>query len=149
MDPELKANWIEALRSGEFKQAQGMLHDTKHDSFCCLGVLCKVAGAEWGECEKEVEGEDGYYIKTFSHVPIKDGQLLGNTDDEELEKWACDKFGIPDQTVLIGMNDGIGKEGQEHYQPPKTFSEIADYIEQNFATASHCSRVTDGVRQDG
>jgi hypothetical protein len=148
MDADLKAKWVEALRSGEFKQAQGTLHDAKHDSYCCLGVLCKVAGAEWGECEKEVEGDDGYYIKTFSHVPVKDGQLLGNTDDEELEKWACKKFGIPDQVVLIAMNDGLGKEGQEHYQPAKTFSEIADYIEKNFVAVPESPQVRDEVRHD-
>jgi hypothetical protein len=40
-----KANrklWIEALRSGEYKQATQMLHDG--EGFCCLGVLACVAG---------------------------------------------------------------------------------------------------------
>ena len=32
--------WIKALRSGEFKQTKGILHDI--DGFCCLGVACKV-----------------------------------------------------------------------------------------------------------
>ena len=35
MDAQLKAKWVEALRSGEFKQAQGQLHDTRNDSYCC------------------------------------------------------------------------------------------------------------------
>jgi hypothetical protein len=32
--------WIEALRSGEYKQARGSLE--KNDGFCCLGVGCKL-----------------------------------------------------------------------------------------------------------
>ena len=46
MNPELKSKWIEALRSGEFKQTTGMFKKTHSDGterFCCLGVLCVVA----------------------------------------------------------------------------------------------------------
>jgi hypothetical protein len=37
------------------------------------------------------------------------------------------EFGIPDQSVLIGMNDGNERLGIK----PHSFSEIADYIEKN------------------
>lgn len=42
MDKELKAKWIAALRSGEFKQ--GREYFERYEKFCCLGVLCKVSG---------------------------------------------------------------------------------------------------------
>ena len=43
MDANLKAKWVEALRSGDFKQTtEGYFKHGK--SFCCLGVLCVVAG---------------------------------------------------------------------------------------------------------
>ncbi len=42
MDAKLKADWIAALRSGEFKQGHLRLGDKR--GYCCLGVLCKVAG---------------------------------------------------------------------------------------------------------
>jgi hypothetical protein len=42
MDAQLKAKWIEALRSGEFEQCHGRL--TRNGAFCCLGVLAKIAG---------------------------------------------------------------------------------------------------------
>jgi hypothetical protein len=129
MDAQLKAKWVEALRSGEFKQAQSELHDTRNDSYCCLGVLCKVVGAEWTSFDVEVEGEDGIYIATRDHVPVKDGEMLGDTEAEELTPLACGKFGIVDQNILIGLNDGKGKEGEPGYQRPMTFPEIADYIE--------------------
>ena len=34
--------WVEALRSGKYKQTQEVLHsiDSGNESFCCLGVLC-------------------------------------------------------------------------------------------------------------
>jgi hypothetical protein len=38
MNPEVKARWVAALRSGEYKQAKNSLR--KQDAFCCLGVLC-------------------------------------------------------------------------------------------------------------
>ena len=44
MDKELKAKWVEALRSGEYEQADGVLKcDT---GYCCLGVLREVAGPD-------------------------------------------------------------------------------------------------------
>lgn len=42
MKPELKTKWVEALRSGEFKQGMKRLrHGGRH---CCLGVLCEIMG---------------------------------------------------------------------------------------------------------
>ncbi|UQD69243.1 hypothetical protein JEY40_24825 [Bradyrhizobium japonicum] len=42
MDANLKAKWVEALRSGEYKQIPMELHD-REGGYCCLGVLCTVA----------------------------------------------------------------------------------------------------------
>jgi hypothetical protein len=38
--------WIEALRSGEYKQTDNALH--KGDGYCCLGVACEVYAHENG-----------------------------------------------------------------------------------------------------
>ena len=46
MDPELKAKWVAALRSGEYKQGRDVLHNNKSNTYCCLGVLCRVAEFE-------------------------------------------------------------------------------------------------------
>lgn len=44
MDAGLKTKWVEALRSGDYKQTQGrLLHE---GAYCCLGVLCKLQGAD-------------------------------------------------------------------------------------------------------
>lgn len=48
MNPEIKAKWLEALRSGEYKQGKGALVEVKGDErfYCCLGVLCDLAAKE-------------------------------------------------------------------------------------------------------
>lgn len=38
MNPEIKARWVAALRSGEYKQGKNKL--CSDGKFCCLGVLC-------------------------------------------------------------------------------------------------------------
>lgn len=37
--------WVEALRSGKYKQGRNYLHteDSGEHHFCCLGVLCEIA----------------------------------------------------------------------------------------------------------
>ena len=49
LDPELKAKWLAALRSDEYKQGKYCLNI--EGEFCCLGVLCDIAkdeiGYEW------------------------------------------------------------------------------------------------------
>lgn len=42
MDAEMKAKWVAALRSGEYKQVRMVLRS--EDGFCCLGVLNEACG---------------------------------------------------------------------------------------------------------
>ena len=42
VDQGLKEKWLAALESGEFKKATGQLREGP--AYCCLGVLCVVAG---------------------------------------------------------------------------------------------------------
>lgn len=65
MNPELKQQWVKALRSGEYKQGIGVLR-SMDDHFCCLGVLCDVVNPEgWASPEGHVirrphDGEPNY-----------------------------------------------------------------------------------------
>lgn len=47
MNPEIKAQWLAALRSGEYKQGRHTLRvgtsEAQPDQYCCLGVLCDLA----------------------------------------------------------------------------------------------------------
>ena len=42
MNKQIKEDWIKALRSGDYEQTRGNLHDMEN-KFCCLGVLCDLA----------------------------------------------------------------------------------------------------------
>jgi len=50
MNPEVKKKWLEALRSGEYKQGIGALRNTNASkgivTHCCLGVLCDIHSKE-------------------------------------------------------------------------------------------------------
>lgn len=46
MNQKIKRQWVEALRSGEYKQGEMMLHDRDADTYCCLGVLCALAAKD-------------------------------------------------------------------------------------------------------
>lgn len=46
MNPDVKAKWVQALRSGKYKQGRGSLRE--HDAYCCLGVLCDIHAKETG-----------------------------------------------------------------------------------------------------
>lgn len=82
MAPELKAKWIAALRSGEYRQGRHALRKAD-GSYCCLGVLCEVAGVKLDVAGEFPEGAADY-------GPIT---ALGICNSR--------------QTILIGMNDGF------------------------------------------
>lgn len=95
--------WVDALRSGEYKQGKGALQSG--DSFCCLGVACIVAEKHGVPVEK-VHGR-----VLGSHLSLQVG----------VQRWLglSDCTGIYSKgTSLAGLNDtGV------------PFSEIADIIE--------------------
>lgn len=104
MDPVLKVKWIEALRSGEYRQARRALR--RGNKFCCLGVLCELMGATWDDGDTD-----------------RNASINGERQDYYLSPTALATTGMPErqQEILYTMNDDDGK----------SFKQIADYIEQN------------------
>ena len=41
---DIKTKWLEALRSGEYKQGVKQLHNSIYNTYCCLGVLGHICG---------------------------------------------------------------------------------------------------------
>jgi hypothetical protein len=72
MKPEIKQQWVDALRSGEYKQGYGMLHPDSN-TFCCLGVLCdlhrKESNGVWTKKEIGMIGEQFFYQDVRSYLP--------------------------------------------------------------------------------
>lgn len=97
LDPEFKAKWVAALRSGEYEQCIGTMRrpdENGRAKYCCMGVACEIVDAP------------------FQYDNMPDPLLNG-----------CYSGGKIAHKV-VSMNDGIGED-------PKSFSEIANWIEEN------------------
>lgn len=105
---EFAQKWIEALRSGEYVQGREKLYSSKHGSYCCLGVCCKLVGFEdFGEAHYIQEGDFYYNLKRIPNgIPT---ELIGTVGNNDLIR------------NLVALND------DDKY----TFPEIADWIEAN------------------
>lgn len=104
MKAELRQKWIDALRSGKYTQCTGKLVRNPSEerlSYCCLGVLCDVAGF------KRVGDTFEMDMVTTLHFDLTDKAL--EHFNMKRSQSAC----------LVSLNDD---EGQ-------SFEDIADYIE--------------------
>lgn len=76
MKRELRDKWIEALRSGEYRQVTGVLHSD--GAYCCLGVLCKVA--------KKRTPSDALNLDRYPALrELRDQCGLGKEEGDELQ----------------------------------------------------------------
>ncbi len=123
--------WVEALRSGEYKQGRGALctvveiDDTHPVGHCCLGVACEVAIKAGVPLEKRVLN-DSYRIADYRHG---DGSSLGRLPPV-VSSW-LGLEGRRDPTLKSAIN---GIEGATTWNDTHgaTFADIADMIEYTF-----------------
>jgi len=122
MNKNLVKKWIKALRSGKYKQTSGSLHDV--NGYCCLGVACKVY--------KDTKGITKS-IRSVAGVICKN-KRRDDKSEHIHNKVVAKAFGLNrisdldylyTQGRLASMND-LGN----------SFSDIADYIEENILKAS-------------
>lgn len=80
MNPAIKEKWVNALRSGKYKQARNTLRNKK--GFCCLGVLCDIYLKE----KKKKWDIAGKGLSYYGSKAFDDGQttLL----PEKVVKWS-------------------------------------------------------------
>lgn len=104
MNKQLLKDWIDALRSGKYKQGHGALF--RNGKYCCLGVLMEIA---YPEDEWEIS-PDTYGIMKGCATTIPEFLL----QDIGLHR--------DDVSYLIEINDKSGY----------SFTQIADYLEENF-----------------
>jgi hypothetical protein len=120
MDPEIRAQWAAALRSGDYQQTSGLLHRTiatsagKPAGYCCLGVLCDLAEKAGVVTSRIVDSGVVSYGGT------------GATGSETslpaaVQAWAGLTHGDP---RVRGNDLSIWNDSHR-----KTFAEIADLIE--------------------
>lgn len=126
MNKEIKEKWVAALRSGEYKQGTGCLHDT-NDSYCCLGVLCDLASKEKvGKWERSHKDTYKYKFVCDDH-DYCDGILPEGVSD-----WAGLMTHNPSINGALLSNYNDGKIGLVHIEDRIfNFNEIAELIEKN------------------
>ena len=112
MNPKIKAQWLVALRSGDYQQGKSLLHyqvlhyeDRYEDRFCCLGVLCDLYAKDTGNTW-ESNGSVCNMHRSDQLIP------------PQVQEWAGLKHSNP--MGLAGRNDNGA-----------TFEEIAELIEEN------------------
>lgn len=109
MNPEVKQLWLDALRSGEYKQTTQVLHD--ENGFCCLGVLTDLYrqenGGEWLEPTNSFENKPTIEYYTFINRNYCDGQEI------DILPWTVVNWaGLNDQVphladnYITNLNDG-------------------------------------------
>lgn len=123
MNPEIKAKWVAALRSGEYEQGRGsLLRDGKH---CCLGVLCEIAVQENVITKATYDTPENSLPEFQSSVTVFDegpGEQFSVLPEKVID-WAGLDGGNPivddGKSNLASLNDNAGL----------SFDEIADVIE--------------------
>tara|TARA_R100001086_G_scaffold249569_1_gene189758 strand:+ start:521 stop:910 length:390 start_codon:yes stop_codon:yes gene_type:complete len=114
--------WINALRSGEYKQGTGTLYNINTNSYCCLGVLKKIENLQ--------ESEPNFLYDSYKKVGLKTGvgEIYGNI-------WDMHTYNQSSYISLTNLNDN-GLEHDNLYnltkkftREPFTFDEIADIIQ--------------------
>lgn len=117
--------WIADLRSGNYKEGTGELHNVEENTFCCLGVL----NARFGECPPHYayiykEDDDSSFFQLIdesvqrllaSFNDITGGTKVGNVNFNI-------KYMFPDWEV---DEEAITKLQNES----KDFTGVADFIE--------------------
>ena len=102
MDSELRDNWIAALESGEYAQGLSFLRRRRGsaDTYCCLGVLCELVGAEFPDD-----------VNAFDYVKLTvDGETIEQHNSEKFSEKTCSALGLDKEFAddLANRNDGIG-----------------------------------------
>jgi hypothetical protein len=110
MNPEVKKLWLDALRSGEYKQGRYKLRGI--GGYCCLGVLCDLhsktaEGHKW--CDAKFLAGGSTYLGDAYGLPT------------EVRSWAG-LLGSTDREVTVAR---LGEDNDRG----STFAEIADRIE--------------------
>jgi hypothetical protein len=128
MNPEIRARWTAALRSGDYQQGQTTLRQKaeidgfpsdQQQEWCCLGVLCDLA--EKAGVVSGTYSEDHnwwHYDGACDYLPQSVQQWAGlGTNSPEVG--VCWSEPVTELATLAELNDGDGW----------TFAQIADAID--------------------
>ncbi len=140
MKKDIAKKWVRALRSGKYKQAQGVLKTktkTGRVRHCCLGVLCELYQ---NDCKrKKKKGVCVTEIESYGYDVPKNSTVFNFANDptvlpEAVRSWArmCDDAGgfRRDNTAFVAKNTRCQNLAELNDAGAK-FEKIADIIEAN------------------
>jgi hypothetical protein len=109
MNKEVKARWVEALRSGKYQQGRAALN--ANGKFCCLGVLCDLyPSVKW----------HNYSQPGWKCLRNEYGDSIAAMPPDEVEAWAG--LNTYATSRLANLNDNL------NYR----FVDIANIIEREY-----------------
>lgn len=113
MNDKIKELWVNALRSGKYKQTKSTLRNNY--GYCCLGVLCDLYNPGKWKYSSLLTPTEFSYLNMTSML------------SQEVVEWAGLRTGDPiiAGASLSSYNDGT--DGRRKH----SFSEIADLIEKH------------------
>ena len=136
LDPEVKAKWLAALRSGRWPQTTGNLRILVEDpdyppvGLCCLGVLCEVAIESGFPLDRDESTPNAGYCATNSSSEQQDYRTTELPSS--VAEWA-----------------GLGTEGAERHNPRVSVEVIEQVTSRKVAARDdarvHLSELNDGI----
>lgn len=107
MKAELKAKWVAALRSGDYRQVNGSLKEeleagTGEFGYCCLGVLCELM--EIPQATVSHEEEEGYRKEViFNFRGLVDEEAKKNYQSTAFEAGGSFPFEAAEKVGLMAL----------------------------------------------
>jgi hypothetical protein len=127
MNSEIKAKWLQALRSGEYKQTRYTLRSCT-GGFCCLGVLSDIYRKEVGGSWKwNYNNDTAYSIVNESEDDFATVEL-----PDCVMEWAGLDYTNPECKVMDKENEFVWSTLSSLNDGGESFSFIADVIDDQF-----------------
>jgi hypothetical protein len=134
MNSEVKAKWLQALKSGEYRQTRDTLR-SPNNGYCCLGVLCDVYNKEVGGYWQWEHGSSETYSFAIE-VDDDNGGITFDSAETELPLCVMEWAGLDD---VNPQAETINEEGEIAYDTlaglndsGHDFKFIADVIDNQF-----------------
>lgn len=128
LDPAFKADWIAALRSGNYVQGRHRLkmvdEETGEIEHCCLGVAVEIKNPASLFIAVECQTLNQKFFRQRGSSPDDASGYFG-----ACTVGFCAEVGlsIAERNVLMNKNDACDAKGKHKH----TFADIADYIEEH------------------
>ncbi len=121
--------WLEALRSGKYKQGQNVLHNVKDNTYCCHGVFAVEVG---------IDNKRRPYRGNPNAASFNFGAPFDTEKNLPPIEWFVEMSGFPKEVRnrLWNRNDGnsvknLFPDAETYIGVPLSFEQIADYIDEN------------------